>query len=74
MAGGDGQGRFCHLTIQNGIGDDREGSTATACAGRQNWWTALRVVGGLDSRPPPLTCINGCARRVLTLSLISRNR
>jgi hypothetical protein len=31
---------------------------ATACAGLQNRWTALRVVGGFDSRPPPLTCAN----------------
>jgi hypothetical protein len=53
MAGGDGQGRFCHLTSQNGIGDDREVSTATACAGLQNRWAALRVAGGFDSRPPP---------------------
>jgi hypothetical protein len=36
MAGGDGQGHLCHLTSQNGIGDDREGSTATARAGFRN--------------------------------------
>jgi hypothetical protein len=58
MASGDGQGRCCRLTSQNGIGDDREGTTATACAGLQNRWTALRVVGGFDSRPPPLTWSN----------------
>jgi len=53
MAGRGGQGRFCPLTSQNGIGDDRQRSTATVCAGLQNWWTALRVIGGFDSRPPP---------------------
>jgi hypothetical protein len=53
MAGSDGQGRFCHLTSQNGLGNDSESSTATACAGLQNQWAALRVAGGFDSRPPP---------------------
>jgi hypothetical protein len=33
MARGDGQGRFCRLTSQNGIGDDGEGSKEIGCGG-----------------------------------------
>ena len=71
MAGGDGQGRFCHLTSHNGIGEDRKGSTATACA-------CLQLVDGAPHRrrvrfpSASATCINACARPVLTLALISR--
>ena len=72
MAGTDGQGRLCHLTSQDGIGDDREGSTAAACAGLQNRWTALRVVGGFDSRPPPLTCSSAVSIGAATVSDILR--